>query len=400
MKKTLFMLSLAAAAAIGGTAHAEVGDVIGEVYTTDIVATLGGNEIASANIGGETMIALRDLEDFNFSVWYEENSRSAIANSPEMLRASEIKEPKSVEHYDTVGEVIGNVYETDITAYVNGFEIPSVNIGGATMVSVRDLGDMTDSPFVQMGLSKYGFSCEWNEADRRAELQTFPVDNLYDMGVLAAQNSVRLVFDNTTLAIEPNLDEDRLSQLIYNDENNNAFTNNSDGSVSGRYSEMYYTDEDGERIKIGVQYQPYQIYALDDGYGNVDVSGGDGVWRVSFDEDMLKQLIENADKPAPLTYDEIIEQFENGWNMYNVYGKFETDDYAVIAAAQTGLTHGNWYYAVFRIGRDGSAEKVQGISSHDSEAIPTDFAFEDGVLTYNENGAIKHLDVITGEVTE
>ncbi len=400
MKKTLFVLSLAAAAVIGGTAHAEVGDIIGEVYTTDIAATLDGSEIASANIGGETMIALRDLEDFNFSVWYEESSRSAIASSPEMLRASEIKEPKSVEHYDTVGEVIGNVYETDITAYVNGFEIPSVNIGGTTMVSVRDLGDMTDSPFAQMGLSKYGFSCEWNEADRRVELQTFPIYNLYDMGVLAAQNDVRLVFDNTTLAIEPNYKEDRLSQLIYNDENDNAFTNNSDGSVSERYSEMYYTDENGEKIKIGVQYRPYQISALDDGYGNVTVSGGDGVWHVSFDKDKLKQIIDETEKPAPLTYDEIIEQFENGWNMYRVRGKFETDDYAVIAAAQTGLTHGDWYYAVFRIGRDGSAVRVQHISNHESDEIPTDLTFEDGVLTYNENDMIKHLDVITGEVTE
>ena len=86
MKKTLFILSLAAAAAIGGTAHAEVGDVIGEVYTTDIVATLGGNEIASANIGGETMIALRDLEDFNFSVWYEENSRRCFARQKSKSR--------------------------------------------------------------------------------------------------------------------------------------------------------------------------------------------------------------------------------------------------------------------------------------------------------------------------
>lgn len=401
MKMRLLAATLFASAALGVTAHAAVGDVIGEVYSTDIVTTLNGVEIPSVNIGGTTMIALRDLEYFDFSIWFSEETKSAIARGPEWMLGYEGKEPRPAEHYDTVGEIIGSVYETDITAYVNGFEIPSVNISGTTMVAVRDLGDMTDSMFSEIGFSKYGFSYEWDEENRRVIMERFPKNNLFDLSAFTGDTGLTFVIADDTLSLEPAADDYRLQKLIY-DDTGISFINNSTGEADGRCIDIYYTDENGEKTKVGIQYQPYEVAVTDDGYGNVAVEKEvDGIWQICLDDTLLTEIMNKAEKPEPLTREEIVNIFDNNWNMFRVYGKFETDDYTVIAAAQTGLTHGGWYYAVFRIDSDGNAEQVQNLSSvNDGDAFPSDWSFEDGVLTYTENDTVKQLNVLTGEVTE
>ena len=47
------------------------------------------------------------------------------------------------------GDVLGNVLYTDVTAYINGYEIPSYNIDGNTMIVAEDLAN-------------YGFDVTWN----------------------------------------------------------------------------------------------------------------------------------------------------------------------------------------------------------------------------------------------
>ena len=39
------------------------------------------------------------------------------------------------------GDVIGNIYSTDIRAYINGVEVESYNIGGRTAVVIEDILD-------------------------------------------------------------------------------------------------------------------------------------------------------------------------------------------------------------------------------------------------------------------
>ncbi|MCR8631307.1 copper amine oxidase N-terminal domain-containing protein [Paenibacillus radicis (ex Xue et al. 2023)] len=56
-----------------------------------------------------------------------------------------------------VGAVIGEVLSTDITAYVNGLPIPSMNIGGYTAVAVEDLRG-------------YGFDVAWSPETRKLSL--------------------------------------------------------------------------------------------------------------------------------------------------------------------------------------------------------------------------------------
>lgn len=82
MKKLVSCMILLFCFLSGGTvAHAAVGDVIGNIYATDIVTYLNGMKIPSYNIGGETVIVVEDLERYGFQVeWYEE-SRCLSANA-------------------------------------------------------------------------------------------------------------------------------------------------------------------------------------------------------------------------------------------------------------------------------------------------------------------------------
>ena len=82
MKKLVSCMILLFCFLSGGTvAHAAVGDVIGNIYATDIVTYLNGMKIPSYNIGGETVIVVEDLERYGFQVeWYEE-SRCLHANA-------------------------------------------------------------------------------------------------------------------------------------------------------------------------------------------------------------------------------------------------------------------------------------------------------------------------------
>ncbi|MEW6662946.1 MAG: hypothetical protein ACOY9Y_01025 [Bacillota bacterium] len=60
-----------------------------------------------------------------------------------------------------IGTIIDSVLATDIRAYVNGSEIPSMNIRGYTAIVVEDL-------------SNYGFDVSWNPEKRRLVIKEAP----------------------------------------------------------------------------------------------------------------------------------------------------------------------------------------------------------------------------------
>ena len=57
-----------------------------------------------------------------------------------------------------VGDVIGNVLYSDITAYINGSAIPTSVINGKTLVVAEDL-------------ARYGFDVVWNNNDRSLRVE-------------------------------------------------------------------------------------------------------------------------------------------------------------------------------------------------------------------------------------
>ena len=58
-----------------------------------------------------------------------------------------------------VGDIAGDVYPTDIIAYIDRMQIPSYNIGGRTVIISEQLVD-------------YGFKVEWNDEKRTLDIYT------------------------------------------------------------------------------------------------------------------------------------------------------------------------------------------------------------------------------------
>ena len=58
-----------------------------------------------------------------------------------------------------VGDIAGNIYETDIVAKIGGMAIPSYNIGGKTVIIAEEMAD-------------YGFKVVWNSENRSLQIYT------------------------------------------------------------------------------------------------------------------------------------------------------------------------------------------------------------------------------------
>ena len=198
MKKLVGCMILLFCFLLGGTvAHAAVGDVIGNIYATDIVTYLNGMKIPSYNIGGETVIVVEDLERYGFQVeWYEE-SRCLSANASCMPETAPEYVPKK--NNNSPGKMIGNIYETDIRVSINESNVEKehiYNIGGKIAVEVSAISEIDPNkasygPFRTNGYSAYGFRFVWHPEKRTVEMEammggkeiqtdfgTFPLDLL------------------------------------------------------------------------------------------------------------------------------------------------------------------------------------------------------------------------------
>ena len=198
MKKLVSCMILLFCFLSGGTvAHAAVGDVIGNIYATDIVTYLNGMKIPSYNIGGETVIVVEDLERYGFQVeWYEE-SRCLHANASCMPETA--PEYVSEKNNNSPGKIIGNIYEKDINVSINENHVEKehiYNIGGKIAIEVSTISEINHNIepygiFGTNGYSAYGFRFVWHPEKRTVEMEammggkeiqtdfgTFPLDLL------------------------------------------------------------------------------------------------------------------------------------------------------------------------------------------------------------------------------
>lgn len=134
MKKTLILAALLCGlAAI--TAHAANGDIAGHIYSTDIRAYINDVEVPSYNIGGRTVVVVEDITDQS---QYNDELRvltfAGYCLNPKYLTGGE------AEHSAVSGNIVGDIYETDIKTYLYDTEIPSYNLGGKTAVALEDIG--------------------------------------------------------------------------------------------------------------------------------------------------------------------------------------------------------------------------------------------------------------------
>ena len=171
MKKLLFGAVLAVLVSAAPAAYAAVGDVAGEIYSTDILAVVNGEPMASYNIGGRTAVIAEELDTggYGFRHSYNDAERTLYIESGSNTNVGDV----SVER-GKVGEVVGNIYETDIKVICNGHEVPGYNIGGKTAVVIEDLGtpDGT-SANEQYGYTKYLCNFTWDNDTRTVTLDSF-----------------------------------------------------------------------------------------------------------------------------------------------------------------------------------------------------------------------------------
>ena len=149
------------------------GDVVGYIYSTDILAYVNGKPIESYNVGGKTAIVMEDLAmgevNYGFTVWYEDEGRKLTVNSTGYSGYGECEVKRG-----SVGQIIGKIYETDIKVVFNAKEVQGYNIGGRTAVCIEDLGTVTeDSKNYNYGYSDYVCNFTWDNDTRTVKLNTF-----------------------------------------------------------------------------------------------------------------------------------------------------------------------------------------------------------------------------------
>ena len=146
-------LGIAACLTLAGTPSvwaAEIGEVTGQVLSTDIRAYVNGAEIPSLNVDGYTAVAAEDLREYGFDVAWVPQERKIV------IRYAGKKEPYPLPVQTTAqppGTKLADALYTDITAYYGDQEIPSINIGGRTAIKLNDL-------------SAFG-SVVWSEGERK-----------------------------------------------------------------------------------------------------------------------------------------------------------------------------------------------------------------------------------------
>jgi len=221
MKKTVFSIILMIMAAVFSevSAWAATGDVIGSIYSTDIMASINGVWVESYNIGGKTVVI---IEDITSQYAYSDASRTLAIWD---LAPQELNTGGKISN-KRPGTRIGRIYETDIKTIFRGKEIKSYSLNGKMAVEIEDLG--CDNEFSNIG-GKY----IWNEKERTISLEVIHRytseihDILRDKGVnmVINQKDGKLVAEFVPVAITNGsilgggtVSDNSMSEVLYNGE--------------------------------------------------------------------------------------------------------------------------------------------------------------------------------------
>lgn len=301
MKKIIFACLMCITVSAGLTAYAANGDIAGQIYSTDIIAYIGGNEVPSYNIGGRTAVIIEDLDksEYGYPFWfvYDDEKRMLTADGKTPYKT------ESKAERGKPGEILGNIYETDITVNLNNHDIKGYNIGGKTAVCIEDIGDMADSPNEEYGYSKFAAKYVWNEKDRTISLdfaglpQTVPGFKMMSQYVFTMNGNVLTAeYDDMNLFYSEFVD-------TYNED-------------MPKYVIRPL------RLKLGDDEEVIGFYFVDrDGSKEMNVSDYDGLFEKLMD-------YKKAHKQK-LSYDEIMQKFNDG-KAYEIKYSIDTDDYTFI----------------------------------------------------------------------
>lgn len=284
-------------------AYAANGDIAGQIYSTDILARLDGHSAPSYNIGGRTAIVLEDLTD-DFAVHvqsYDDASRTLRVH----IGSSEYLSPPEVAR-GTVGSILGNIYESDIRVFVNGYEVRGYNIGGKTAVAIEDLGAFDGHPNEAFGYSKHRCTANWD-----AENRTISLDFI-------SQDKMIYSIDKMTHHAKLTLNDNVITASY--DRMNDPFRTVEETLSDGFKSETnvlkpLWFDDGKEKTEIGFMYVEDNIEDNEENHG---------IYYIT-ETELLFEKTEALVTPPP-TVEETLKMLDDK-EKYETLGSLETEDY-------------------------------------------------------------------------
>ncbi len=295
-----------------GVVFAKCGDVIGEIYSTDIIAKIDGLKAPSYNIGGKTAIIIEELADKSSSLTYAINYKYDDKERRLDVTMSSSKGFYG-EQYDEikrgrVGKIAGNVYETDIKVYFNGYEIEGMNIGGRTAVAIEDLG-LVNGINEEFGYSKYRCRATWNPDERVIALDF--IDESCYFSVFDYGNSLKYKINDNIITAEFDRMANYHSEIA---ESNFSEEFKNDANVL----KPLYFDNGEEKTEVGF------MYLKED---TVENSLCEELYITQ--PDLLKEITENIHAGKTPSVEDAFKFLDDKVN-YKILDKLETEDFYVI----------------------------------------------------------------------
>lgn len=155
-------------------AQAAQGDIVGNIYKTDIKTYAFGKEIAAYNVGGETVIPCEDLVFFGMEVVWNNDTRMLIVNDkrePYEYRENDVQRELSNDYLIDLGNY-QYIYESDIEVIFNDSLIRAYALDGKMGVVAEDLRN-------------YGYDVIWDTEARTLNIEqkgNIPIET--DMGAI------------------------------------------------------------------------------------------------------------------------------------------------------------------------------------------------------------------------
>ncbi|MEG2669615.1 MAG: hypothetical protein RR957_04040, partial [Oscillospiraceae bacterium] len=214
-----------------------IGDVIGEIYSTDIKANIDCMPITSYNIGGKTVVAVSDLSNYGFNISFNEEKRKVHINATELPNETP-QLSSSMFSADLVnlnpGAKIGDLLYTNIDTTFSSTDIELYNVDGYTFIALEDLGGEIEAngPDIShntvLGYNTMGYKAVWNGNNRTISLQTLRkgVSIETEYGILNIDQYVDLAYDKFWASYSSNLEDDlyRITPVYDGNVDDNTYT--------------------------------------------------------------------------------------------------------------------------------------------------------------------------------
>jgi len=315
-------------------AYGKVGDRVGSIYSTDILAYINDRPVPAYNIGGETVIVLEDLIEFGFDVTYSDPLRTLLVYTVNWR-------PSDVLMYATrgvPGRIVGGIYETDIITYVNGLPIRAYALNGKTAVSIEELAK---KPVREHEYSPYNMHAVWDGANRTISLY-FLHNNRYWLDNYEDKN-IGYKVENNILHFEVGR---------FNAPYQFHYRNTADFQPRTSFP-VYYGNQ---RVATGFAYQKVDVSIDRNGRHMLSESGI--YYGYYFNAPLLNGIASHLPKPST-TYEEAMELFLTKTEGETLEYRIDTDHCTVLFKLMPTPPRGPRYrdaYIVL-INKDGSYQR-------------------------------------------